>query len=62
MEERALAEVTTHAEVLRNVLQCDFETFNEGGKLGMKKEWLEGHIQAIGYSLALIQPFVAKQS
>lgn len=56
------AEVTTHAEVLRNVLQRDFETFNEGGKLGMKKEWLEGHIQAIGYSLALIQPFVAKES
>lgn len=55
-------EVKEHADVLRNVLQRDFQALNEGGKLGMKKEWLEGHIQAIGYSLALIQPFIGKQS
>jgi len=56
------ADVGQHASLLRNVLQRDFETLQEGGKLGMKKEWLEGHIQAIGYSLALIQPFLSRQN
>lgn len=56
------ADVGNHADLLRSVLQRDFEALNEGGKLGMKKEWLEGHIQAIGYSLALIQPFISRQA
>ena len=46
------------AEVLKQVLRQDFEALHEGGKTGVKKEWLEGHINAIGMSLALLQPCV----
>lgn len=44
------------AEVLKQILRQDFEALHEGGKSGLKKEWLEGHINAIGMSLALLQP------
>ncbi len=44
------------AAALKRILHDDFEALNEGGKSGLKKEWLEGHIYAIGLSLALLQP------
>lgn len=47
------------AASLKKILRDDFEALHEGGKCGVRKEWLEGHIYAIGLSLALIQPHLS---
>lgn len=46
--------LNNRADVLKKILKQDLETFQEGGKTGIKKEWLNGHINAIGMSLALL--------
>lgn len=55
-------EINHQAEVLKQILKQDFEALHEGGKSGLKKEWLEGHINAIGMSLALLQPCFCRAS
>lgn len=54
--------ITQHAQILRTVLNRDFEVLNEGGKDGVMKEWLEGHIHAIGLALAVIQPYISNST
>lgn len=52
--------LSARALQLKQILRQDFEALHEGGKTGLKKEWLEGHINAIGMSLALVQPCISK--
>ena len=47
------------ANTFRQILKIDFQVLNEGGKDGIMKEWLEGHIHAIGLALSMLQPFIS---